>query len=775
MIGVFICECGGNISGTVDCEKVREAVRGLPDVSVTRISDFLCAKPGLQMIRDSIRRRGLDRIVVACCSPHMHEEMFRNVVEEEGVNRYQLVHVNIREHCSWIHDRGATEKAISLVIGGINRARTLQPLKDVEVDVCRDVLVIGGGVAGITAALQLAEAGFKVNLVERSPSIGGRMAQLSKTFPTLDCSLCILSPRMAEVEINPNIRLLTNAEVASVAGGPGNFKVAVNVRARGVDIDKCLKCGRCTTVCPTEVPNEFEEGLYPRKAAYMPFPQAVPSSYVIDFENCTRCRACVEACPPDAINLEEEDRVVELDAGAIIVATGIDLIDEERLRVYHPERGDIITALQMERLIENELTEGKVLRTEAGGRVKSIAYILCAGSRDPHRGVPYCSAVCCPYAIKHAVLLKKHLPYLKIWVYYTDMRMTGRGFEEFYTDAREKGIQFIHGKPGEVTPTPDGGLEILVEDLDTGLMLRNDVDTVVLCTAIMPSKGTEELASKLGIALGEDLFIASKHVKLDPISTLREGIYAAGAATGSKDIHDSVIDARAAASHVVNFIGEGRLNIDPFKPVVTGECDGCGVCIEVCPRGAVSLEGSNPVIDIVSCNGCGACVSACPKGVLQMPNYTSEALEEEVKGLLAGSDSDIVLIGFFDDKISYTAADNAGTSRLSHPTNLRIVRTPSTALLTREILLRTFGHGADGVMIWEAEETPEANIAEKLVEGVRAELREMAVEEERLHFRPMVLPIFKVLPRFISDYAAEIRRLGKLPEEKRSMLLERTE
>ena len=775
MIGVFICKCGGNISGTVDCEKVREAVRGLPDVSVARVDDFLCSKPGLEMIRDSIRRRGLDRVVVACCSPHMHEEMFRNVVEEEGVNRYQLVHVNIREHCSWIHDRGATEKAISLVIGGINRTRTLQPLKDVEVDVCRDVLVIGGGVAGITAALQLAEAGFKVNLVERNPSIGGRMAQLSKTFPTLDCSLCILSPRMAEVEINPNIRLLTNAEVASVAGGPGNFKVAVNVRARGVDIDKCLKCGRCTTVCPTEVPNEFEEGLYPRKAAYLPFPQAVPSSYVIDFENCTRCRACVEACPPDAINLEEEDRVVELDAGAIIVATGIDLIDEERLRVYHPERGDIITALQMERLIENELTEGKVLRTEDGGRVKSIAYILCAGSRDPHRGVPYCSAVCCPYAIKHAVLLKKHLPYLKIWVYYTDMRMTGRGFEEFYTDAREKGIQFIHGKPGEVTPTPDGGLEILVEDLDTGLMLRNDVDTVVLCTAIMPSKGTEELASKLGIALGEDLFIASKHVKLDPISTLREGIYAAGAATGSKDIHDSVIDARAAASHVVNFIGEGRLKIDPFKPVVTGECDGCGVCIEVCPRGAVSLEGSNPVIDIVSCNGCGACVSACPKGVLQMPNYTSEALEEEVKGLLAGGGDDIVLIGFFDDKISYTAADNAGTSRLSHPTNLRIVRTPSTALLTREILLRTLGRGADGVMIWEAEETPEANIAEKLVEGVRAELREMAVEEERLHFRPMVLPIFKVLPRFISDYAAEIRRLGKLPEEKRSMLLERTE
>jgi len=772
MIGVFICRCGGNISGTVDCEKVRDAVKDLPDVTTARVTDFLCSKPGLQVIRDAIRRRGLDRVVVACCSPHMHEEMFRNVVEEEGVNRYQLVHVNIREHCSWVHDKGATEKAISLVKGGINRARTLQPLKDVEVDVSKDVLVIGGGVAGITAALQLAEAGFKVNLVERNPSIGGRMAQLSKTFPTLDCSPCILSPRMAEVEIDPNITLFTNAEVASVAGGPGNFRVVVNVRARGVDTEKCLKCGRCSAVCPTEVPNEFEEGLYTRKAAYLPFPQAVPSSYVIDFENCRRCGACVEACPADAINLDDEDRVVELNVGAIVVATGFDLIDEGKLRSYHPEKANVITALQMERLIENELTEGKVLKTEDGGRVKSIAYVLCAGSRDPHRGVPYCSAVCCPYAIKQAILLKKFLPYLKIWVYYTDMRMTGRGFEEFYTDARVKGIQFIHGKPGEVTPTPDGGLEILVEDIDTGLMIRNRVDMAVLCTAVVPSRGTEELASKLGIALGEDLFIASKHVKLDPISTLREGIYAAGAATGSKDIHDSVIDARAAASHVVNFIGEGRLKLDPFKPVVVGECDGCGACVEVCPRGAVSLEESGPVIELVSCNGCGACVSACTRGVLQLPNYTREALEEEVKGLVAGDGDDVVLLGFFDDKISYTAADNAGTARISYPTNMRIVRTPSTALLNREILLRALGHGADGVMICEVEESPEAELAEKLVEEVREELQEFGIEPERIHFRPMVLPIFKVLPKFIADYTAEIKRLGRIPEEKRKRLLE---
>ncbi|MBS7619733.1 CoB--CoM heterodisulfide reductase iron-sulfur subunit A family protein, partial [Candidatus Bathyarchaeota archaeon] len=534
--------------------------------------------------------------------------MFRNVIEEEGLNRYQLVHVNLREQCSWVHDRGATEKAINLVKGGVNRARILKPLKNIEMNVCRSVLVVGGGIAGITTSLQLAEAGFKVNLVERRPSIGGRMAQLSKTFPTLDCSPCILSPRMAEIEIS-NIKLFTLAEVEKVSGGPGNFKVSLRLTPRGVDTEKCLKCGCCGRICPIEVPNEFEEGIYKRKAIYLPFPQAVPSSYVIDFENCKKCGSCQDVCPANAININDEYKVLELDVGTIVVATGFDLFDENKLKTYHPENPKVITALQMERLIENELTEGRILKTEDGARVKNIAYILCAGSRDSQNGVPYCSSICCAYSIKQAILLKKFLPYLKIWIYYTDIRMTGRGFEQFYTDARDKGIQFIHARPGEVTPLPDGKLEILVEDLDTGLMLRNKLDMVVLSTAMIPSKGTNELASKLGIALGEDLFIASKHVKLDPISTLREGIYAAGVALGPKDIHDSVIDARAAASHIVNFVGEGKLKLNPFRAVVSSECDGCGVCIETCSKNALNLVGSKLIVELASCNGCGACIS----------------------------------------------------------------------------------------------------------------------------------------------------------------------
>jgi len=402
--------------------------------------------------------------------------------------------------------------------------------------------------------------------------------------------------------------------------------------------------------------------------------------------------------------------------------------------------------------------------------VKNIAYILCAGSRDPHKGVPYCSSVCCPYSVKQAILLKKFLPYLKIWIYYTDMRMTGRGFEQFYTDARDKGIQFIHARPGEVTPLPDGKLEILVEDLDTGLMLRNRLDMVVMSTAIVPPKGLNGLVSKLGVPLGEDLFIASRHPKLDPISTHREGIYAAGVALGPKDIHDSVIDARAAASHVVNFVGEGRLKLSPFKAVVGAECDGCGKCVQVCPRNAVSMSGSIPIIELASCNGCGACVSVCSMGSLQIPNYTRESLEEEVKGLLSGGTDEVKLIGFFDDKISYTAADNAGTSRLAYPTNIRIVRVPSTALLDKNMLLKTYALGADGIMILETENSPEAKLAEKTVEEVKAGLKRIGAEPERIQFTPMVLPIFKVLPQFISDYTAKVVKLGKLPDENRKKL-----
>ena len=769
-IGVFICRCGGNISGTVKVEEVADIIRKVPSVAVVRIADFLCSKPSLDMIKDSIKRLKLDGVVVASCSPHMHEETFRNTVEEAGLNRYRLVHVNVREHCSWVHTKGATEKATDLILAGIARAKMLEPLEKIEVEVSRDIMVIGAGIAGITSALHLADSGYRVYLVERRPSIGGRMAQLSKTFPTLDCAPCILSPKMSEVELNPNIVLLTNSQVSSVRGGPGNFQVRVHMRSRGVDQERCLKCGNCERECPVETPDEFEEGLLKRKAIYLPFPQAVPSAYVVDFDACTRCGRCVEICPVKAINLEEGDNEVDLSVGSIIVATGFDLLDLDSLRSYNPQHPNVITALQMERLIEDELTAGRVLKKVDGSRVKSIAYILCAGSRDSHRGLPYCSRICCPYAIKEAILLKEFLPYLRIWIYYTDMRMSGRGFEEFYGRARNLGIHFVHGKPGEVKPTEDDLLEVVAEDLDSGSVLRNLVDTVVLCTGVVASKGTEELAQRLGIPLGEDEFIASRHPKLDPISTLRDGIYAAGNALGPKDVHDSVVDARAAAAHAMNFVGDGRRLLDPIKPRLVGECDGCLRCVESCSYNALRFEGEKPVVDPFSCVGCGACVAACPRGSLELPHYTGSQLEEEVRGLLSRGSGEAVVVGFFEDKICYTAADNAGTSRISYPTNIRIVRVPSNALLDQEFLFKTLLYGADGIFLCESEVGEELKVAEGLVTSAKAALSEGGIEAERIHLQPLVLPIFRVLPEYISKFQQAVNRLGKIQKEKRERL-----
>jgi heterodisulfide reductase subunit A len=770
-IGVFICRCGGNISGTVKVEEVADIIRKVPGVAVVRIADFTCSKPGLDTIKDSVRRFKLDGVVVASCSPHMHEETFRNTVEEAGLNRYKLVHVNIREQCSWVHTKGATEKAVDLILAGIARAKVLEPLEKIGVEVSRDIMVIGGGIAGITSALHLADAGYRVYLVERRPSIGGRMAQLSKTFPTLDCAPCILSPKMSEMGRNPNIVLLTNSEVSSVSGGPGNFQVRIQKKPRGVNPEKCLKCGRCEKECPVETLDEFEEGLLKRKAVHLPFPQAVPSAYAIDFDACTLCGKCAEVCPAKAIDLEEGDREVDMNVGSIIVATGFDLLDLDKLKSYNPQNPNCITALQMERLIETELTAGKVLKKADGSRVKSIAYILCAGSRDPHRGLPYCSRICCPYAIKEAILLKEFLPYLNIWIYYTDMRMSGRGFEEFYNRARDLGIRFIHGRPGEVKPAEEERLEVLAEDLDSGTMLRNLVDTVVLCTGIVASKGTDELAQKLGIPLGEDKFIASKHPKLDPISTLRDGIYAAGNALGPEDIHESVIDARAAAAHAMNFVGNGERLLDPIKPRLVGECDGCLKCLESCIYRALSFEGGKLVVDPFSCVGCGACVAACPKSSLDLSHYRRKQLEEEMKGLLSRENSETVILGFFEDRICYTAADNAGTTRLSYPTNIRIVRVPSNALLDQKLILKALLYGADGIFICESEAGKELKIVEELVASTKALMSKKGIEAERIRFQSMVLPIFRVLPQYISDFQQTVNKLGKIPKEKRERLI----
>ncbi len=687
--------------------------------------------------------------------------------------------VNLREQCSWVHkDKAeATRKAKDLVSGGVRRAGLLEELVPVEIPMSRDVLVIGGGIAGISASLQLANSGYKVHLVERNASVGGRMAQLSKTFPTLDCAPCILSPRMVEVAANPNVVLYTRAEVVSVEGTPGNYRVKVKVAPRGVDPKKCIGCAKCEKVCPVKVPNEFEEGLYERKAIHKPFPQAVPASYVVDFENCKECGACAKVCAAKAIDMDEPERFEELLVGAIIVATGFDLFDVHRLHEYDTSMPDVITATQMERLMINECGAGMVLKRKAdGNRVKKVAFVLCAGSRTRKTGMPYCSKICCNYAIKQAVILRKTFPYMQVYVYYIDIRSAGRGFEEFYVRSMEEfGVKYIHGKVSDIQKGKTG-IMVRAEDVTLGEVIENEFDTVVLCTAMVPSTGTDALAKVLKVPLGEDGFVSEKHPKLDPVSSHRSGVFAAGAVLGPKDVRDSVVDGRSTAAHVIEFLGTGRMLLDPVKAQIVdaSRCTKCMACEAVCPVNAVAV-GDLPQVDQIACIGCGACVSECPVRVFDLAHYTDRQVAAAVEGLLAAPSDDVRVLGVFGDVLAYVAADTAGTARLEYPSAIRILRLPSAARFARKEILKAFAAGADGVMLSDEEGGELAHVVEERLKALWPELDRLGIGRERVTFMPMLLPIYKVLPKFVDTFEKKVRQLGKLGEAARASAREASE
>jgi heterodisulfide reductase subunit A len=775
-IGVFVCHCGSNIAGTVDCKAVSEYAQGLEGVVISRDSVYTCSEPGQNQIAEDIKKYHLTKVVVASCSPKMHEKTFRKTLENAGINPYNLEMVNLREQCSWVHkDKNeGTKKAKDLVKGGVLRAARLESLFPKEMTMSKDVLVIGGGIAGISASLQLANSGFKVYLVEKSPSIGGRMAQLSKTFPTLDCAPCILSPRMVDAGTHPNIALYTGTEVVEFSGTPGNYKVKVRIGPKGVDPKKCIGCAKCEKVCPAKTLNEFEECLYERKAIYKPFPQAVPASYVVDFDKCKQCGACVKVCSAHAIDLEEKERFQEFEVGAAIIATGFDMFDVKKLHEYDTSLPDVITATQMERLMINECGAGMVLKRKAdGNRVKKVAYVLCAGSRTRKVGMPYCSKICCNYAIKQSVILRKTFPYMQVYVYYIDIRSAGRGFEEFYVRSMEDyGVRYIHGKVSDIQKGASG-IMVRAEDVTLGEIIENEFDMVVLCTAMMPSKGTSELAKLLKVPLGEDGFVSEKHPKLDPVSTHRSGIFAAGVVLGPKDVRDSVIDGRSTAGQVAEFLGTGKMLVDPVKAAVVDgmKCTKWKACEAICPVKAIQVD-EVPRVDTIACIGCGACVSECPERVFELAHYTDSQVDAEMSGLLDASSPDLRIVGFFGDTLAYVAADSAGTARMEYPPSIRMMRVPSAARMGRREILRAFAYGADGVILSDEEGGEIANIVEERIKGLASELDTLGIGKDRVAFVPMLLPIYKVLPKHIDNFDKKIRQLGKVSPDARKKALE---
>ena len=647
-IGVYICHCGSNIAGIVDVEEVARFAQGLDSVVVARDYKFMCSQPGQELIKNDIKELGLNRVVVASCSPTMHEPTFRRACHEAGINPYLFEMANIREHCSWVTEnkRLATEKAKALISAAVRRVYYHQPLEVREVPINPNTLVVGGGIAGIQAALEIADSEHKVYLVERSPSIGGHMAQLDKTFPTLDCSACILTPKMTQVGSHPYIELMTYSEVEEVSGYIGNFKVRIRKKPRYVDEDKCTSCGLCQTKCPFKVDSEFEAGIGKRKAIYTPFPQAVPNVPVIDTEHCAyflkgTCRACEKFCEPKAINFEQKEEIVELEVGSIILTTGFNVFNPTPIYQYGYKRLDnVITSLEFERMVNSSgPTDGNIVLKD-GSPPESIAIIHCVGSRD-EKYHEYCSRVCCMYSMKFAHLIKEHTD-AKVYEFYIDIRSFGKGFEEFYNRVLNEGTIFIRGRPAEVTniaekPEEEGKLIVQFEDTLIGLQRRLPVDMVILSVALEAQPDAEAVARLFNISRSADGFFLEKHPKLDPVATTTDGVFVAGCAQGPKDIPDTVAQASAAAARVLAMISKGKVEIEAATAVIDEKiCSGCQVCKLVCPYSAISFDETKVVcrVNDALCKGCGACVGGCPSDAISLNHFTNEQILAQMEGML---------------------------------------------------------------------------------------------------------------------------------------------
>jgi heterodisulfide reductase subunit A len=662
-IGVFVCHCGENIGATVDCARVADNASKIPGVVCSVDYKYMCSDPGQRMISEAIEEHKLTGVVVAACSPRMHEPTFRKVTAESGLNPYLCEMSNLREHCSWVHlkEDSTTDKATDLVRMLVEKVKHNKPLYPIEVPVTKTALVLGGGIAGIQSALDIANAGHKVVLVEKGPSIGGHMAQLSETFPTLDCSQCILTPRMVEVAQHPNITLYTYAELESLEGFIGNFEAKIRLKAKSVDEKLCTGCGICIEKCPIKkIPDEFNAGIGNRPAIYVPFPQAVPNKPVIDRSKCSyflkggKCSFCQKNCPAEAIDFTQEDKIISVNVGAVVAATGYDIKGTD----FFPEYGygmykDVITGLQFERLASaSGPTLGEIRRPSDGKIPETIAFIACAGSRDRAKGIEYCSKICCMYTAKHAMLYKHKVHHGNAFVFYMDVRAGGKMYEEFVRRAvEEDDVNYVRGRVSKIY---EKNGKLIIRGVDTLLNSRPleiEADMVVLATAMVANHGSDQLAQKLHISYDAHNFFAEAHPKLRPVETNTAGVMLAGACHSPKDIPETVAQASGAAAKVIVLFSKDQLTREPLVAVVNRTappqfttCAGCFMCQSVCPYLAIEKEEirgrDGKLIKTVAkvnpglCQGCGTCVAFCRSKSIDLHGYTHEQIYYEISSLL---------------------------------------------------------------------------------------------------------------------------------------------
>lgn len=659
-IGVFVCHCGTNIAGTVDVVAVSEALKHEPGVVFSTQYQYMCSQAGQDIIKAAVAEHRLTGIVVCSCSPRMHEATFRKTAAAAGLNPFMVEIANIREQCSWVHKdmQTGTEKAIILGKAAIAKVNLNAPLTPGESPVTKRALVIGGGIAGIQTALDIADAGFPVDIVETKPTIGGKMAQLDKTFPTLDCAACILTPKMVDVAQNEKIRIFSYSEVTAVKGFVGNFDVTIKKKARYVKEDVCTGCGICTEKCPQKkIPNEFNLGMDNRRAIYIPFAQAVPKVATIDANYCTmlktgKCGVCSKVCTAGAIDYKAKDEYIEEKYGAIVVATGFNPISMEKFDEFaYSQSKDIITSLEFERLTNAAgPTGGKLLRPSDGEHPHTIVFVQCVGSRCDscaEKGKEYCSKICCMYTAKHAMLTRDKYPDTDVYVFYIDVRTPGKNFDEFYRRAVEEyGVHYIKGMVGKISPEGNK-LKVRASDLIDNKQLNIDADLVVLAAAIEPDKSARPLATMLTASMDTNDFFTEAHPKLRPVESPTAGVFLSGACQGPKDIPETVAQAGAAASKVIGLLCKDKLTGNAC--VAHSDemmCNGCSTCERVCPYGAISYVDKEfrmpdrtvrvrrvAQVNEAVCQGCGCCTVACMSGAMDLKGFKNEQIMAEVDAI----------------------------------------------------------------------------------------------------------------------------------------------
>lgn len=791
---VFICHCSGNISEHIDINSLKKTLKaeGIPVFDY----EYLCSREGQILIKNKISERNLDRIVIGSCTPSKHGTLFKKCIQEAGLNGAMLEIANLREHCAWVHSDKveATEKSLSLLRGKLKRLENSEPLGEIKVDITPQVLVIGGGIAGITAAVNLADNGISTYLVEKDPSIGGNMAKIGKVFSpdklAEECAMCSLSPLMNEVVANPRITLFTWTEVESLSGSAGNFTVKLRKKPRYVH-DNCTGCGRCNHACPVMVENEFNCGSMDKKAISLSFAQAVPKTYCIDPDHCLQfngepCGKCVDVCKSGAIDFSQKEEIVELNVGAVIVATGFEEYDASQKPQYgYGIFKNVLTQIELARMLGiNGPTKGALIRpsdlsnaseiikasrgtcgsentsvnsfdhSNDTGTPKHIVMIQCVGSRDEKEGGNrYCSRYCCMAALKHSSLIKRKYPDTEVTICYVDLRALGF-YENYYRAVQDLGVRFVRGRPAEIVEKPDKSLIVRIEDTLDQKIKELPADLVVLSVAMVPSKGTRKIAGVLNLSQGESGFIKEKHAKLKPVDSSIEGIFVCGTAQSPKDITDTIAQAGLASVRGRAFITDSPKTLANEIPTFNHLlCTKCEECLK-CPFNAISLkENGRIVVDPLVCIGCGYCTELCRNGAIQIAGFTKNQLKAEIEGELEEGD----MLGFVNSGVAFLTCDNIGNSALTYPSNVKLIKVPTSLVLDKDLLLHAFKHGASSILFLEdPPDSPKAEVIYPLTVSHFEKLkREMGDLGNRLYFKKAYVPNTRGLAGTFTSLARE--------------------